>query len=150
MIFPTIIPTDVSPAFVLHVSVAADWGIPARYTVYAHQVRLRLATGMVAVVATAWPLELVEELLDALRRNDTTQQRVDRVLTALPALQIYLDELAPHRAWPESLALAQLHNISVRDAAHLELSLRLNLPLATTDAALLRVAPVAGASVFTP
>jgi len=150
MIFTTIVPTSAPPAFVLHVSVAAAWGIPARYTMYAHRVRFRLATGTAASVVTAWPLELVEELLDAVNRGGTTQQRVEGILAALPALRIYLDELAPHRAWPEVLDLARAYNLPVRDAAHLELSLRMSLPLATIDPTLLRAATAAGVPIFTP
>jgi predicted nucleic acid-binding protein len=150
MIFPTVIPANAPPEFVLPASVAAAWGIPPRYTVYAHQVRFRLASGTPTVIATAWPLELAEELLSAVRCGDTTQQRADGILVALPALRIYLDELAPHRAWPEVLNLARTHSISVSNAANLELALRLNLPLATTDATLTGAANTAGVPIFAP
>jgi predicted nucleic acid-binding protein len=121
-----------------------------RYTVYAHSVQSRLAFGADAIVATNWPLELLDELLTAVNRGETTHQRVDVILANLSLYRIYLDPEAPHRAWPEVLALARTHNISVRDAAYLELALRLNLPLATTDATLLRVAVAAGVPIFTP
>ncbi len=150
MNFPTDIPISSPPAFVLDLSVAASWGIPMRYTVYTHSVQSRLAFGVAAIISTNWPLDLLAELLAAVDRGETTHQRVDTVLANLSTYRIYLDSEAPHRAWPEVLALARTHNISVRDAAYLELALRLNLPLATTDATLLRVAAAAGVPIFTP
>ncbi|MDY3560284.1 hypothetical protein R5W23_001513 [Gemmata sp. JC673] len=150
MIFPTSAPASAPPAFVLHTSVAADWGIPARYTVYSHRVRFRLAAGTAAVVATSWPLELAEELLAAVRRNDTNWLRTDGVFVALPAYRIYLDERAPHLAWPEVLDLARTYGLPVHEAASLELAVRTALPLATTSPALLSAAASAAVPVFTP
>jgi predicted nucleic acid-binding protein len=131
-------------------SVAAAWGIPPRYTVYAHRVRSRLASGIAAQSAANWPFDFIDELLFAVRRGETTQLRMDTLLASLPMYRMYLDPEGPSRAWPESLALARLHAISVRDAAHLELALRTNLPLATIDPNLTRVATSAGISIFTP
>ena len=151
MIFPTYgRASSHPPLFVLDVSVVAAWILPRRYTLYTHRVQSRLALGAVAVVTTNWPLDLADELRAAEVRGDITRRRVDTFLTGLAAYRIDLDERAPYLAWPEVLDLARIHNISVRDAASLELALRLNLPLATTDATLLRVAPAAGVLVFTP
>jgi predicted nucleic acid-binding protein len=149
MIFPALTPTA-TPSFVLDASVAAAWAIPLRGDAYTHRVEFRLATGTACIVSTNWPLDVAEELRAAVGRSETTQSRVDTRLADLSAYRIYLDTLAPHLAWPEILDLARAHNISVSDTAYLELSLRLNLPLATTDATLLRVAPVAGVPLFTP
>ena len=149
MIFPTLIPSNAPPLFVLDVSVAAAWGIPLRYTVYAHRVQLRLATGTPVLIATNWPLDVLAELETALDRGETTQLRLDTTLAGLATFRIYLDTQGPSRAWPEVLNLARAHAIAVREAAQLELALRTNLPLATADATLLRVAP-AGVPIFTP
>lgn len=138
------------PTFVLDVSVAVTWGTPRRSTPYSHRVRLRLALGVAAVVATNWPLALTEELLMVESQGRTNRQRSDTLLASLASYRIYLDERAPHLAWPEVLDLARVHNLPVRDAASLELSLRLNLPLATADAALGRAAGAAGVPIFTP
>jgi predicted nucleic acid-binding protein len=137
-------------SFVIDASVAAAWAIPLRGNVYTHRVELRLATGSACAVATNWPLDVAEELRAAVGRGETTQPRVDAQLARLSLYRIYLDPETPHRAWPDILDLARAHNITVREAAHLELALQLNLPLATTDATLLRVATAAGVSIFTP
>jgi predicted nucleic acid-binding protein len=150
MNFPTDIPASAPPSFVLDVSVGASWGIPMRYTVYAHSVQSRLAFGADAIVATNWPLDLLDELLAAVNRGERTHRRADAVLANLPTYRIYLDSESPHRAWPEALDLARTYGISARDAACLELCLRRNLPLATTDAAFAARASAAGVPIFTP
>lgn len=150
MIFPTDIPASAPPSFVLDVSVGASWGVPTRYTLYAHRVQSRLAFGADAIVATNWPLDVIDELLSAVRRNETTQQRVDALLARLHPYRIYLDAHGPSRAWPEALNLAHTHGLSVRDAAHLELALRMNLPLATIDPSLTSAALTTGVPIFTP
>jgi predicted nucleic acid-binding protein len=150
MNFLTPAPPGFPLSFVLDVSVAATWAIPPRYTVYTHRVQSRLAAGVAAVVATNWPLELVDELHEAACRGETTRQRIDRILAGLSSYRISVDPRAPTLAWPELMDLAGAHPISVRDAAYLELALRLSLPLATTDATLIRAAAAAGVPNFTP
>ena len=150
MIFPALTPASAPPSFVLDVSVGASWGIAARYTPYTHRVQPRLAFGADAVVTTNWPLNLLDELLAAVNRGETTHQRLDAVLANLSMYRIYPDPEAPQRAWPEVVALARTHSLSASDAAYIELCLRLNLPLATTDAPLVRAATVAGVPIFTP
>jgi predicted nucleic acid-binding protein len=150
MIFPTVIPANAPPLFVLDVSVASSWGIPMLYTVYTHRVQSRLASGVAALIATNWPVDLVDELLSAVSRGQMTRQRADAVLASLSVYRIYLDLEGPYRAWPEVVDLARTHTSSARAAAYLELALRLNLPLATTDATLSRAASAAGVSIFTP
>ncbi|MCI0699575.1 MAG: type II toxin-antitoxin system VapC family toxin [Planctomycetia bacterium] len=150
MNFPTVTLPNSPPSFVLDVSVAASWGIPMRYTVYTHRVQSRLASGTVTIIATNWPLDLVDELLVAVNRGETTPQRADALLANLSAYRIYLDPQGPFQAWPDVLNLARTHNLSVHQAASLELALRLNLSLATTDATLTLVANASGISIFTP
>lgn len=150
MNFPTDIPASSPPLFVLDVSVGVSWGVATRYTVYTHRVQSRLAFGRATIIATNWPLALTEELLAAENQGQTTQRRIDTLLATLGTYRIYLDTEAPHRAWPDVLDLVRTHNIPVRDAAYLELALRLNLPLATTDATLTRVAGTVSVPIFTP
>jgi predicted nucleic acid-binding protein len=150
MRFPTAIPTGAPPALVLDVSLGAAWAIPARYTVYAHRVQSRLAFGAGVVVPTNWPLDVLDEWLAAVGRGETTRRRTDTVLANLALYPITLDPDAPYRASPEVLYLARTHDLSATVAASLELALRLNLPLATAGAALVRAAGAAGVSIFAP
>ena len=138
-----------SPSFVLDVSVAAPWAAHSLATIYTDRVLLKL-TSAVVVVPASWPLDLVDRLLPALVRGTVTEQRIEQLFLMLAALQIYVDDEGPFRVWPAMLDLARAHALSVRDAAYLELALRTNLPLATTDATLTRAANAAGVSIFTP
>jgi predicted nucleic acid-binding protein len=45
-----------------------------------------------------------------------------------------------HRSWDRTLALARHHALTIYDAAYLEVTLRLALPLATLDDQLSRAA----------
>ena len=50
--------------------------------------------------------------------------------------------------WSATAQLAKAHNLTAYDATYLELALRLAMPLATSDAALIRAAEREGVSVF--
>lgn len=150
MIFTTLIPPTAPPSFVLDLSVAASWAIPLQYTVYSHRVQSRLAMGTAAIVATNWPLDLIDRFITAVSRTETTQQRVGNSLVSLQFYRIYLDVDGPHRAWPELFDLVRVYSVPTRDAAYLDLALRMGLPLATIDPALTRAASAAGVSIFTP
>jgi predicted nucleic acid-binding protein len=62
----------------------------------------------------------------------------------LAGLPIGIDEETAGRAWRETLALAEIHRLTLYDAAYLELAVRRSLPLATFDAALRTAAVTAG------
>jgi predicted nucleic acid-binding protein len=57
-------------------------------------------------------------------------------------------EPAPHAS--ELLALAIRHDLTSYDAAYLDLALRLQLPIATQDAALREAALASGVGVWAP
>jgi predicted nucleic acid-binding protein len=82
-------------------------------------------------------------LLMAYRRKRITFDQIDGFLTRLKALPIDAAEQLPAELL-ELPALAQKHSVTSYDAAYLALAMRLNLPLATTDADLRRAAAAAG------
>ena len=150
MIFPTFAPPITRPpSFVLDASVVATWGVPRRHVVYTHRVRSQLASGVALTTAT-WPFDVAEQLLAAVQRGETTRLRADALLTGLSGFQLYIDDEGPFRVRPTMLDLARTHDVSVRDAAYLELALRTALPLATVDATLTRAAVAARVTIFTP
>jgi len=51
-------------------------------------------------------------------------------------------------AWSATVKLADLHGLTIYDAAYLELAQRRRLPLATLDAALAAAARQSGVTVF--
>ena len=80
-----------------------------------------------------WPLEIANGLLMAQRRRRITNaMRLDSLADA-QALPIELDDQTSGVVWSAASALAARHNLSVYDAAYLELAMRLRLPLATLD-----------------
>ncbi|MDR3772146.1 MAG: type II toxin-antitoxin system VapC family toxin [Terracidiphilus sp.] len=52
-----------------------------------------------------------------------------------------MDRNTGKHVWPETIALADKHSLTVYDATYLELALCLSLPLATLDADLRAAAP---------
>lgn len=137
------------PSLVLDAGIVATWLLTHRSTKYASDVQWHLLNA-VAVVPSLWLASLADTLLAAERAGETTRSKVHHFLNTLPRMSILIDDETEYRAWGDTLDLARLHNLGVPDAAYLELALRLNLPLATTDAAITRAAPSAAATLFTP
>jgi predicted nucleic acid-binding protein len=99
-----------------------------------------------AAVPILWFYEVGNGLLMAHRRKRITLDKIDGFLTRLKALPIDAAEQVPSEIL-DLPALAQKHSLTNYDAAYLALALRLNLPLATTDAELRRAAIAAGVSM---
>jgi len=96
-----------------------------------------------AVVPMLWFYEVGNGLLMAHRRKRITFDQVDGFLTRLKALPIDVAEELPAELL-ELPVLAEKHNLTNYDAAYLALAIRLNLPLATTDADLRQAAEAVG------
>jgi len=80
------------------------------------------------------------------RRRRITLDQIDGFLTWLKALPIDAAQQVPSDIL-ELPSLAQKHSLTNYDAAYLALALRLNLPLATTDADLRKAAAAAGVAM---
>jgi predicted nucleic acid-binding protein len=93
-----------------------------------------------AVVPGLWALEVGNILLILERRRVLTTTARREHLDDLSRLPIVVDHEATARAWRDIMALAERHNLTLYDAAYLELSLRRQLPLATFDEALRKAA----------
>jgi predicted nucleic acid-binding protein len=99
-----------------------------------------------AAVPILWFYEVGNGLLMAHRRKRITFDQIDGFLTRLKALPIDAAEQVPSEIL-DFLALAQKHGLTNYDAAYLALAMRLNLPLATSDADLRKAAAAAGVGV---
>jgi predicted nucleic acid-binding protein len=99
-----------------------------------------------AAVPILWFYEVGNGLLMAHRRKRITLDKIDGFLTRLKALPIDAAEQVPGEIL-DLPTLAQKHSLTSYDAAYLALALRLNLPLATTDADLRRAAIAAGVTM---
>ena len=93
-----------------------------------------------AWVPGLWRLEVANVLEMNVRRKRHTAGFRDSTLADLAQLPIQVGAETDRQAWGETLRLAERHQLTLYDAAYLELALRRNLPLATLDEDLRRAA----------
>jgi predicted nucleic acid-binding protein len=101
-----------------------------------------------AVVPVHFQLELVNALRQLERRGRLSSAVIDGFLAELPLLPLEIDRGAMDNVATAILPLARTHDLTLYDAAYLELALRTKLPLATRDKELRAAAVSAGASLF--
>lgn len=103
-----------------------------------------------AVAAHIWPLEVVNGLVVAERRDRLDAASGGRFLELLESLPVTVDPLPPRRAFSAFRDLARAYRLSAYDAAYLDLAVRLALPLATLDERLRGAASQAGVPAYRP
>lgn len=86
-----------------------------------------------AIVPSLWRLEVANALQMAVRRKRIDSAFRDASLEDLRALAIDIDTDTDQQAWTATLRLADRFNLTLYDAAYVELAQRLGLPLATGD-----------------
>lgn len=139
--------------FVLDASVTMSWLLadakPADQR-YAASVLAGLAENDIAAgVPVTWGLEIANVVARTEARGLVTEAQSEAFLEMLAGIRIRADAATFPRALVETLSLARRYALSSYDASYLELALRLGLPLATLDSALLKAARKAGISRFT-
>lgn len=108
----------------------------------------RLVARNGAVVPSIWPIEVANSLNMAARRDRITHSVRDQHLSDLAQLAIEIDGDTAAHAWHATLKLADMHSLTVYDAAYLELAQRRRLPLATLDKALIGAAAKTGVKIL--
>jgi predicted nucleic acid-binding protein len=93
-----------------------------------------------AIVPSLWRLEVANVLRNAMRRGRCNEAFVDRSLARLARLAIERDEETDDHAWGSTRTLARKENLSLYDAAYLELAIRSRMSLASCEKALLAAA----------
>ncbi len=130
-----------SAGLVVDASVTAAWFLPDDGSPYTEAVLQATADSDVWVPAI-WLLDMGNLLLNAQRRRRIDDAKRRELVAAAAALRLRIDrDPVP---MPELDALAARHALTAYDAAYLELALRRKLPIATTDAALLKAMTAAG------
>ena len=86
-----------------------------------------------AVVPSLWRLEVANAFQSALRRKRISQEYRDKSLAELAEPPITLDADTDTYAWITTLRLAERFDLTIYDAAYLELAQRRSLPLSTLD-----------------
>ncbi|MBK7767628.1 MAG: type II toxin-antitoxin system VapC family toxin [Sulfuritalea sp.] len=130
--------------FVVDNSVVSGWYLARQATPYTDAVldQLRIDT---AIVPPLWELELVNVARTAMKRSILTDDEARLATSFILSLPITVDRsiVPPERV----LSLAITYDLTAYDAAYLELSLRLKLPIAAKDGALRGAAEKAGVSL---
>jgi predicted nucleic acid-binding protein len=126
----------VTGAFVPDASVAIGWVHPAQATTATDAMLEAIAEGATLEVPALWPLEVANALTVLTRRRKLTVDERDIALTWLRALPIRVDQETAALAFSRLAELAEHHELSVYDAAYLELAQRRRLPLGCKDGSL--------------
>jgi len=122
-------------SLVLDSSVTLAWVYSEETTSAVSRV-LQLVNSNGAWVPSLWRLEVANILEMGVRRRRHDAAFRDATLADLALLPISLDQDTANYAWGSTLHLAERHNLTLYDAAYLELAKRRGLPLATLDAEL--------------
>jgi predicted nucleic acid-binding protein len=130
--------------FVLDNSVAIGWYFENQATAYTDGV-LKLMARDVAHVPPLWPLEFANVLRKAIAWRKITEARAHEIIAQNERWTIKVDATQPKPGDILSLSLA--YGLSSYDAAYLDLAMRLRLPIAAKDGALLIAAKAAGVGV---
>jgi predicted nucleic acid-binding protein len=133
--------------FVVDNSVVMAWCFEDENRAYADKILDRL-TAATAVVPAIWPLEVVNVLLAAERRQRLRQADSLRFVAMLLQLPISVDYDRPQNAMSGLLALGRETALSSYDAAYLDLAIRRGCPLATLDRRLIDAARATGVAVL--
>lgn len=124
-------------ACVVDNSVVVSWIYPAQATDYTE--RLLETTGASPLhTAFVWPAEFANVASTMVKRGILTDDLGAAMLRMAETLALTVDRVSPDLGG--LYRVSRRHDLSVYDAAYLELAVRLNLPLATRDAALARAA----------
>ena len=93
-----------------------------------------------AMVPSFWRLEVANALRNAVRRKRCSEIDATRSLHLFDELEINVDAETDSHAWGETRTLSRKYNLTLYDAAYLELAIRRRLPLASRDEELLAAA----------
>ncbi len=124
---------------VLDASVAIDWFLPDRTEV--SEIALHKVVREGAVVPALWRWE-IQDVLRRLNLAGRLERSVELIRAELRELPITVDNELTTLFGNEG-AVAARYALKVYDAAYLELALRLDVSLATNDAALIAAAKAA-------
>lgn len=135
-------------AFVVDASVAIGWVHPGQATPDTAAMLDAVAEGATLEVPCLWPLEVANALLVLVRRGKLRQEEREAALDWLGGLRLRFDNEAAPFAFTRLSELASAHNLSLYDAAYLELAQRRRLTLGCKDGALRTAAKRVGVPLW--
>ena len=119
-------------SLVIDNSITLAWVYSDQTTPAVTQV-LEIVSTSGAWVPVLWRLEVANVLQMGVRRSRHDAAFRDATLADLSLLPVSTDGETEKQAWGATLRLAERHQLTVYDAAYLELAQRRGLPLATLD-----------------
>lgn len=132
--------------FVLDCSVAMKWFFHNEATSYTDRI-LQSLNENIAVVPPLFYLETANVILLAEKHKKATVKPKE-FISLLCSLPIQIEPIEPQDALHRLLDLARDHLLTSYDASYLDLAIRLHLPIATLDSALIRAAAGKGVSIY--
>jgi predicted nucleic acid-binding protein len=133
-------------AFVVDASVTLAWLITGEATTYTNAIRSRLRIEP-AHVPPIWSYEVANALVVAERRGRMTQAQVTEAVQRLDDLTVIVELNALGRVRRDVLILSRQLNLTVYDAAYIELALTQALPVATIDGRMRTAAKTLGLAI---
>ena len=134
--------------FIADASVAVGWVHPAQGTKQTAAMLDAIAEGATLEVPALWPLEVANALTVLVRRRKLTEDECQTGLGWLRGLRLRVDHEMASLAFSRLSELATTHQLSVYDAAYLELAQRRRLVLGCKDGPLRKAAPARGVSLW--
>lgn len=134
-------------AFVVDASVAVAWIHPGQATPQTDEMLDAIAEGTVIEVPALWPLEVANALAVLVRRGKLTDAERQTALAWLRVLPLRVDHEMAGLAFSTLSSLAAKYQLSVYDAAYLELAHRRKLSLCCKDGPLRKAAVRHGVAV---
>lgn len=125
--------------FVLDCSITMAWCFEDESNEYTDAILEKLGIST-AVVPTIWPLEVANVLLLSKKKKRITEVQLASFVDALSTLPIVVDPSTTSRAMHSIMVLAGQSDLTIYDAAYLELAIREGIPLITLDKGLIRAA----------
>lgn len=134
--------------FVADSSIAISWVIRTQASAETDRLLDAVADGSAVWVPALWLYETANVLHSLARRGRLSADQFARARRSLRELGPNIDDLGFRENLDQTTDLAGKFFLSVHDAAYLELAIRLRLPLATRDEALIAAAHTAKVAVL--
>lgn len=133
--------------FVLDASVAVAWCFEDERDALGDAVLEALREDS-ALVPAIWPFEVANALLVAERRGRLTRSDLARFAQLLASLPIEIERRAAEGIFDSVLHTPQAQNLSVYDAAYVDLAMRSGLPIASLDERVRVASEAVGVTLF--
>jgi predicted nucleic acid-binding protein len=138
----------VTGSFVVDASVAVGWVHPAQATAQTAAMLDAIAEGATLEVPALWPLEVASALVVLVRRRKLTENERQIGLGWLRGLPLRMEHEMASLAFSRLSELASAHQLSIYDAAYLDLAQRRKLALGCKDGPLRKAARRTGVNLW--